>query len=630
MIRARALCLGLAAALLAPVAWASGAAAKGHVRLAVLSPHPVNIQAVGDDAEVLYSMISALERAGSGYLDIMPRREMEEKLNQAGLSQGRDHKSALAAGRVLSVQYVLYGEVEKRGPSIQARLRLLNVGEGREAASWNTVFDGYRAIGPGCKDLAREAVAAMKRGPSPEVLARKAAPAVQVSRFRAESVGDDVRLSWSFNRADPVAAFVVYRSSSEQGPFQKLGESRKGMFMDENARKGAAYYYKLGARLRSGREVEIGQLAQVKDVGEKMPAPPLVLEAKPGVRRASITFAPALQNVQNNFGIKEYRLHRRLKGETEFEPVPEARIESSKKELAWVAVDETGLKDGAAYEYVLTSMEEGGKESPPSDAAAVALPGKPDLSAAMDGLLRKVVLAWRPVDGVEGYYLYRRAKGGSFERVASVPAGVTRYADVSDLGDGLTYEYALTGFDEQGETGRCESVAARTKPKPPAPEGVSAASGMVKAVKVTWRPSPDEDVGGYHVYRGQGSGRGRIATVRGHDAGEYLDKGTLPFDPLDDGTLYYYAVSAFNTYKAEGEASPAVSARTKPLPRPVRGVRLEALGPERIRISWEKNPEEDIAAYVISHYRIKGIWTQAATAGPDKNSFVEDDMSPGV
>jgi fibronectin type 3 domain-containing protein len=617
----------LAAVILCPP---PAGAKAGRVRVAVLSLHPENIEAVGDDAEVLYSLISALERAGEGYLEIMPRRELEERLNQAGLSQGRDRKSALAAGRALSVQYVVYGEVEKRGSAVAARIRLLNVASKRDAAAWRPVFDGYRAIRPGCAEVAKEAVAAMKTDPSPEALAGSVQPRVKISKFRAESVGDVVRLTWTFDRTDPVTGFVVYRSSSRDGPFQQLGETRKNVFEDDAARPGSTYFYRLEAKLRSGRPARADQLAQVKNVGEKFPAPPLVLDAVPGVRRTRITFAPALANAQNDFDIEAYRLHRRRKGETGFSPLDSADISHSKNELAWVVVDEDGLQDGETYEYVLTSVEEEGKESAYSDVMAATMPDRPRLQVRQDGLLRKVVLGWKPVEGVKGYYLYRRPKGGEFERAASIPSGVNEYADVSDLGDGQTYEYALTGFDEQGETGRSKVAAARTKPKPPAPEEVEAASGMVKAVKLTWRPIQDEHVGGYYVYRGLGPDLERIDTVAGHASGEYLDQGNPPFDQLEDGTTYFYAVSAFNTHKAEGERSRTVTARTKPRPRPVRGFRVEALGPERIRISWEKNPEEDIEAYVISHYRIKGIWTPAATAKPSQDSVVETGMSPGV
>ncbi|MGE4556359.1 MAG: fibronectin type III domain-containing protein [Desulfovibrionaceae bacterium] len=616
----------LAAVLLWPAAQAS---ANGQIRLAVLSLQPVNIQAVGDDAEVLYSLISSLERAGAGKLDIMPRREMEELLNQARLSQGRDLKSALAAGQALSVQYVVYGQVEKRGAAIAAQIHLLNVATRRDAGSWTPSFNGYRSIRPGCAAIAEEAVQAMERAPA-TTAASAAAPGVKVSKFRAASVGDEVQLTWSFSRFDPIASFVVYRSGRSNGPFQQLGESLKNEFIDKTARRGAAYFYRLEARLRDGRTVQVEQLAHIKDVGEKTPSPPLVLEAQAGVRRASISFAPALENMHNGFDIKKYRLHRRLKGEGEFSTVDSARIGNNKNELAWAAVDAQELEDGRTYEYALTGVAKDGKESAYSDTIAVELPAAPELSVKMEGLLRKVVLAWAPVDGVKGFYLYRKTDGGSFRRIAAVPVGAATYTDVTDLDDGQTYQYVVTGYDEQAETARSGQVAARTKPKPPAPEGLNAASGMVKAVQLSWRPIDDPDVAGYYVYRGKEPERDRIAIVLGGQTSRYLDEGKPPFHLLNDGTEYVYTVSAYNTFKAEGASAGPAAARTKKRPEPVRGLRVQALGPDKIRISWEKNNEEDIAGYSIYHYRIKGIWTPAADTGPDADSYVETGMRPGV
>jgi fibronectin type 3 domain-containing protein len=616
----------LAVVLLWP---AAQAAAKGQIRLAVLSLQPVNIQAVGDDAEVLYSLISSLERAGVGKLDIMPRREMEELLNQARLSQGRDLKSALAAGQALSVQYVVYGQVEKRGAVIAAQIHLLNVATRRDAGCWRPSFDGYRSIRPGCKAIAEQAVQAMERAPA-AASAPKAAPSVHISKFRAASVGDEVKLTWSFSPLDPIAFFVLYRSGRSNGPFQQLGESAKNEFIDKTARRGATYFYRLEARLRAGRTVQVEQLAQIKDVGEKTPSPPLVLEAKSGVRRAVIIFAPALENMHNGFDIKEYRLHRRPKGEGEFALVGSARIGKSKNELAWTAVDAQGLQDGRAYEYVLTSLAKGGKESAYSDTVAVEAPAAPELSVKMEGLLRKVVLGWAPLDGVKGFYLYRRPRGGSFQRIAAISAGAATYTDVTDLDDGQTYEYVLTGYDGQAETARSDQVAARTKPRPPAPEGLNAISGMVKAVQLSWRPSEDPDAAGYYVYRGKGPERERIAVIPDPQTSRFLDEGKPPFHLLGDGAEYAYTVSAYNTFKAEGAFSKAITARTKKRPAPVRGLRVQALGPDKIRISWEKNNEEDIAEYSISHYRIKGIWIPAADTGPDVDSYVETGMTPGV
>ena len=56
--------------------------------LAIFNLTPTNMEAMGYDGEILYALISVLERDKS--IELIPRREMEEILFQEGLVQGGD------------------------------------------------------------------------------------------------------------------------------------------------------------------------------------------------------------------------------------------------------------------------------------------------------------------------------------------------------------------------------------------------------------------------------------------------------------------------------------------------------------------------------------------------------------
>jgi hypothetical protein len=147
-----------------------------------------------------------------------------------------------------------------------------------------------------------------------------------------------------------------------------------------------------------------------------------------------------------------------------------------------------------------------------------------------------------------------------------VPAGNFRgryvqfAADFYPSGDGGTSPY----LEEIRITYRPDEA-----PLPPARVSVLARDG---AVELSWRNSPDTDAEGYLVYYGRARGE-----YFGEDAAQGaspIDAGkqnTLRIEGLENGTLYYFAVAAYDrreggTFHA-GEFSREVSAR--PLREPL-------------------------------------------------------------
>jgi hypothetical protein len=76
---------------------------------------------------------------------------------------------------------------------------------------------------------------------------------------------------------------------------------------------------------------------------------------------------------------------------------------------------------------------------------------------------------------------------------------------------------------------------------PPPPAYVAAVAGD-GTVELTWRTSPSRDVGGYYVYYGTAKGE-YLETKCPIDAG---NRTSILIDGLKNGTLYYFAVAAYN------------------------------------------------------------------------------------
>ncbi len=100
--------------------------------------------------------------------------------------------------------------------------------------------------------------------------------------------------------------------------------------------------------------------------------------------------------------------------------------------------------------------------------------------------------------------------------------------------------------------------------EPPAPPSLVSAAAADGAVELSWRPSVDPDAGGYLIYYGVASG-----TYFGTDAllgASPLDAGnrtSIRIDGLRNGTLYYFAVAAYDRAdpRAVGAFSREVAAR---------------------------------------------------------------------
>jgi len=629
---------GLLLLIVAAVLWGGvvpcGAAREDN--LALFNLRPINFEAMGYDGEILYALISALESDKT--IVLMPRREMEEILYQKGIVQSDDPDAIAEAGRALGIRFVLFGNVAAKSARILAELNLMDVQNSRVVRSWNYSFTGRddilsvipefaEELSRTIKDSCRHVVAAPRRDPG--------LPDIRIENFKTRSEGKKVVLRWRFDPSDPIIGFHVYRSDSMGGPFQFLGRTNRNRFEDHRIKMGSTYYYRLGILLVDGREIK-SELCEIRNAGEKLPYPPLVLSAKGYIRRAEIKFVPSLLNDQDDFDIRSYRIYRKRTQGGAWRNINEISSKmSSQTELGYRVEDTAGLEDGLVYMYAISSVDEHERESPLSESIAVTTVRCPTLRAASQNLLRRAVLEWDAVETVGGYYLYRRVSPEEWTRIAKIRGrDEVRFEDRRDLEDGQTYQYRITAYDAGGETGPSNTVDVHVKDLPRPPGDLSAKSGLVKSVELSWTPREDPDIGGYAIYRGLDPAQmQQIAKIKGYTKNSYLDKGRA-YSPLADGTDYYYAVSSYNLFGAEGELSMAVQAATKPRPSRVSGISLRTVsrgeGQGAVVVEWDASPERDMAYYILYRSKGGGRWSKVAEVDAGSNFFEDADLKAGA
>ena len=597
--------------------------------LAIFNLTPTNMEAMGYDGEILYALISVLERDKS--IELMPRREMEEILFHKGLVQGGDTESIAKAGKILGINFVLYGSVTKKAGRILATLKLMDVQQKRLIKTWDKSFAGRENILEETPAFARELKSAITDREQAYAVsaAAKAQPVIDIENLKAKSQGEKVVLTWKTDPSQPIVAFNIYRSENSEGPYQHHGKTNTNIFNDDKIKKGKSYYYRVGIMLSSGKEVKSSFTSQIKSAGEKVPHPPLVLSSKGYVRRTEVKFVPSLLNEQEKFEIKEYKVYRKKKIQDNWETISSIKaITESQSELGFSVEDRNDLEDGETYFYAVSSLDEKKRESPLSDPVTVKTIDRPILTVEKENLLRKISLVWEPRENITGYYLYRKQDGQDWQKMTQLSStSEPKYTDDKGLEDGQTYQYYLTTYDAKGESGPSEIVQAKTKKLPPYPQDVLTQSGLVKSVKILWTPVDDPDVGGYEIYRGTSTEElKRISKVKGYTSNGFIDKGA-GYESLQDGQDYVYAIVSYNLFDAKGERTKAVKATTKPRPTPVKGL-VVAKGPDHIQINWDKNFEHDIKAYILYRSRNGGYWSEFKKLHSDQNNYRDADLKP--
>ncbi|MBU5671676.1 S-layer homology domain-containing protein [Paenibacillus brevis] len=175
-----------------------------------------------------------------------------------------------------------------------------------------------------------------------------------------------------------------------------------------------------------------------------------------------------------------------------------------------------------------------------------------------------IQLDWTPVQEATGYKVYRSLTDLSqatvtddvyvdFAEVGIVSAGTTTFTDTGLLGS-TTYHYAVSAFNEDGESAVTRSVSATTETgqdrvPPAAPQGLRAEAG-IEQVTLYWEPNLERDFAKYNIYR-NGSLIGSINTIT---QTQYTVRGLIP------GENYIFAVSAVDKNGNESPYSEAVAA----------------------------------------------------------------------
>jgi len=213
---------------------------------------------------------------------------------------------------------------------------------------------------------------------------------------------------------------------------------------------------------------------------------------------------------------------------------------------------------GHVYVYRVISVTARGYESDPSNRAVIywdippSAPGRIE-GAAGDGVAN---LRWKPVDGAEGYRIYRKQEGSEF---GDAPIGAVGMNDISyrdtGLSNHLVYHYMVRAGRRVGRTwvegpGSEEiSLIPRDLTPPGPPQGLVAIP-LAIGIELSWQRNTEPDLLGYFVYRrDREGGEYRRLTESPLKAPIYIDRTVIL------GKRYEYVVTAVDRSAQRNESA---------------------------------------------------------------------------
>lgn len=205
-----------------------------------------------------------------------------------------------------------------------------------------------------------------------------------------------------------------------------------------------------------------------------------------------------------------------------------------------------------------------------------------------------IKVSWEAVEGIDGYYIYRKTENSDWEKAGSASKLTTTYED-RGVKSGQEYFYCVTPCIGNSESAKVSSFESVYYLK--APQNVIAVNTK-DAIKVSW--SACGGATEYLVYRQNGDKQELVATA---DAGETEFVDTY----VEVDGVYCYFVKAKNENR---DVESQTSDITPPVKRIdcVEKIKTEITS-DGVLVSWKEHPYAD--SYIVCR-KNNGVWTRIA------------------
>lgn len=390
------------------------------------------------------------------------------------------------------------------------------------------------------------------------------------------------------------------------------GEGIRG-YVDKGLVMGQLYEYTVkGVYTVGGKEYSIGYDKNGK-VFQTHPDPP-VLKSAESVNMSTIKVS--WETVKNADGYKIYR--------------------RKSNEKTWTAL-KTGItgttyldktaKCGQKYYYTVRAYK-GDKNFlgafDKTGLSAMAVPETPKLLDAESIDFSTIKVSWNQVEGVDGYYIYRKTGSLKFQKIGEVSKSKTEFSDLSPI-CGQKYTYTVKAYknvDKKPVFSSYEKgIQGVAYTNPPAYKSYTSTS----ADKLTIKWDKVKGASGYMVYRKTESEKSytRIATVEGNGITSYTDT------KLKTCTEYSYKLKSYRTVdgkKIQGYLGDRVALYTHPAQPGLKSTK--SLGYNTIQINWTES--QGATGYIICRKTTGGYHKVGEVSGRKTLTYKDTTAVTGV
>lgn len=349
------------------------------------------------------------------------------------------------------------------------------------------VLDGKRE-----RDLALSAPVSTENGLKPPAVAKAAGGTSSAT------------LEWPTDPA--VFYYRVYRSASAGSAPRAFEDNEvyadkeaKTWFRDVGLKNGQGYVYQVVAvdylGNESARSVPVSVVP--KDLTPPVPIRRISASWK---KSKGVELKWALSASRN---VLAYHVYRSSGKDAPFEQV----WTGGKKDTLFL---DSRLTEGTTYSYYVVALNDAGIRSNSSRASVlvpdVTPPVAPQgLTIAVD--TGKITLRWAgiPQKDIRGFRIYRSIDNREFTQLVAEPIQEQVFVDKQPARAGNRFFYRVTAVDRSFNESLPSAIAARMPDKtPPEAPVLSALSRQPAGMILSWKPTSDEDLKGFHVWRKTG------------------------------------------------------------------------------------------------------------------------------
>ena len=450
---------------------------------------------------------------------------------------------------------------------------------------------------------AQEKAGALLEMEMPLYMATVPPPSVSISRVNYNTL----KLNWT--SVEDAVVYDIYRSTSYNGNYAKVGSTTELTFSDTGLTTGTMYYYSVYA-------VFADESVAISSVQFQSPIP----ETPENFRATNVTINSATLEWKKVAGATGYVIYSN--------GMQLATVDGGST-LKYIA---TGMTTGQVYSFQIAARRVV-SDIPFDSALSSNVPVRPapprvtDVKGDSLGY-NAIRLTWKKIEDASGYKIERATSAnGTYVEVGNVTPATTTVFEETNLVAGTKYFYRVTSYVDMGGVYEFGPISeyCEVRPIPNTPEITSIDQNGIRALKINWTAVEGADF--YRVYASDDPTLpedefAEIAKVNGGSSTSFVEK------ELEVGVPRYYYVVAY-TLVADSEVASKASKHVLGVsaPDPTTNLKAEIEKYNIIRISWDEVPEAEGYELVYhdtttNAYKSLGKMTET--------SFLHEELVPGM